>query len=129
MIAEFRWLPNSLTKNISLPKIIMEELNNQCYAGKYVHAGNIYLVPSCFDENFTMEATIAHEFCHFLQYINVNRMENIYSANNYYNTEYNTFIRRYFTLNIREYEALLFENKICPNEENKWRLKKIVQMN
>lgn len=61
------WLPNRLLKGIEISKIIYEEYTGQDYGGYYTHGSNKLVV--C-DEEENIPATIAHEFCHYLQYFN-----------------------------------------------------------
>jgi hypothetical protein len=130
MIAEFRWIPNSFTKNIELPNLVWEPQHNE-YGGKYSWYEDrnekpyITLVENTYSETYTIESTIMHEFCHHIQYVYNRKIPNVYMPSFDYEN-YEDHIYKYFTANPNEYEALLFENKYAKCENNEYWLRKLI---
>lgn len=115
------WLPNSLLKNIKIPKITYEEDKGQDYGGYYTHGSNILVV--VYNEEYNA-STIAHEFCHHLQYIEgrANHVQVSWETGD----NYEASIKKYFSTCWWEMEALLFEYKYAKTELNNWWLNKLV---
>jgi hypothetical protein len=113
------WLPNSVRKDICLPKVVFEEPSDQDYSGYYIPNTNVIVVVHSDYE----DAIIAHEFCHYWQQHN-------YRAAGYGPWEiigsYEESIKRYFKSYSWEMEALLFEHRISKNYLNDWWLRKLV---
>lgn len=124
MYKDLGWLPTSVLKSISPPKIIMEEAIGQPYSGYYTQgSGKLVVVASN-----TEDSTIAHEYCHYLQYISGREMQgSVWNINN--GETYEGSIHRYFTTYPWEYEALLFEYKYARNWLNEWWLRKLIWRN
>lgn len=124
---DWSWLPLSLRKGISLPKIIYEESIGQNYGGYFTRGiREIHIV-----ENEKLTAsTIAHEFCHYLQYFD-NRIIDLKNAgssiwNMKKNESYEDSITRFFNTNPCEMEALLFEYKYAKSWLNEWWYKQLI---
>lgn len=123
MCSDITWLPISLRKGVEVPAVKFVELNNQ-YGGYYTPGTKVLVIAS--DEEIDRtDSTIAHEYCHYLQYTKgLKKMgSNIDLFNKYC---YNEAIRLYFRTQDFEMEALLFEYKHAPSEVNKFWLKALV---
>ncbi len=118
------WLPNSLQKDIKKPIVIYEEYVNQNYGGYYTLKTNkLTVVVRESRTSNEIAATIAHEYCHYLQYVNNgNTLESIWKIIDTYEES----IKRYFSTYTHEMEALLFEYKYSKCELNDWWLNKLV---
>ena len=120
MNTDITWLPNHLLKDIDLPKVIIEEYKGQSYSGYYRDGTKKLIVV----ETSTIVSTIAHEFCHYLQYT-----KNTLTKNNtsfFIEDTYEKSIKKFFRNDISEYEALLFEHKYAKDWLNDWWLRKLV---
>jgi len=115
------WLPNSLLKGITPPKIVFEEFKGQPYSGYFLHATQKITVV----EGYTEASTIAHEFCHYLQHLKGNIVASTWKVEGTYEES----IHKYFTTNKSEYEALRFEYKYAKDYLNEWWLRKLVHGN
>ena len=120
------WLPNSLLKGVKdIPTIEIVEDTGQNYGGYYTHGSNNLVVVYNEDYPENVASTIAHEFCHHLQYENV-REELPGSQFNIIDNNYELSIRHYFKKYWWEMEALLFEHKYAKSYLNDWWLRKLV---
>ncbi len=122
--SELSWLPLSDRKNIDLPNILWEEYTGQEYGGYYEH-GSTNLVIVMRDER-TVDSTIAHEFKHYLQYINGNSSINGSDLTVFSKYDYNTAITIYFKTQPHELDALLYEHKIARNYWNDFWLRGLI---
>lgn len=122
--ADINWLPNHLLKDIPDIKVVYEEDNNQQYGGYYEMGSSILTIV----ESETMQSTIAHEFCHFLQDAKGYEAEEYKQWKSMRGT-YNERIYEYFTSQLHEMDALLFEYKYAKDYLNDWWLNKLVMRN
>jgi hypothetical protein len=124
-VSEFSWLPNSLLKDIELPKIYWEVEADQYYGGYYNNENKYMVIVE--NENQYL-STIAHEFMHHLQNIQGRKIDNIFHFGklSYRKMSYEDQIKKYFRTNPDEYEALLFENKMVKTDLNDWWLRRLV---
>ncbi len=120
-MTDINWLPLSLRKNIDLPKVIWEPMNDQ-YGGYYT-AGTKELV--IVEDPLRVGATIAHEYCHYLQYTRGDKVPGG-GLDLFEKHSYNKAVRLYFRTMWWEMEALLLEHKLCKNEINHFWLKALV---
>jgi hypothetical protein len=113
------WLPNSVTKGFSSPKIVWEQPNNE-YGGYYELGTEEIIVVETEDA----QCTIAHEFRHYTQH----RKGQIALEGGELDLSipYESMITKYFRSWWHEYDALLFEYKYAKTELNEWWLKKLV---
>lgn len=119
------WLPNSILKGIKLPSIVYENYSGQDYGGYYIQGTEELVI--VYDIEEYIPATIAHEMCHYLQYIQ-GRSNNIQRPKwNTLGNTYETQIKNYFSLFWEENEALHFEYKYASNDLNDWWLNKLVK--
>ncbi len=125
MTSDINWMPISIRKNIDIPKIIWEPYNGS-YSG-YYQQGTKNLVVVEGDEDDT-PATIAHEYCHYLQYTRGSKFGKLGSngLDLFQKHSYNKAIRLYFRSMWWEMEALLFQEKHAPTELGKFWLKALV---
>ena len=120
--ADFNWLPTSMLKGVTLPKIIREEHTGK-YDGYYTLGNNTIVVAN--EDEKLEAATIAHEFRHHLQYHRYGDWTPLGWGTNS-TLSYKQQIHMYFITQIHEYDALLFEHKYAPNFLNDWWLNKLV---
>lgn len=122
--SDLNWLPTSLFKGITYPKIIWEEFNNQNYSGYFEHETNLLTIVLYGEE--LIPSTIAHELCHYIQQCE----GRLPSTDIDFNSEdnYEQAIYNYFQVS-HEYEALLFEYKHSKSWLNDWWLNKLVHKN
>lgn len=121
MTTELTWLPLSLRKNVTLPKVVLEESAGQNYGG-YYRRDSFTIVAV---ESEVIASTIAHEYKHHLQYISGTLQEPT-DWNKLSSIGYNKAIRSYFRNNRSEMEALLFQEKHSPTDYGKFWLKGLV---
>jgi hypothetical protein len=118
---ELNWLPKP--KDISIPDIFIVDDYN--YSGCYWHPqyGEDILDGKCVSlengliviKSDTSPSTIAHEFRHHLQYMNGIDFE-IMDWN--FNKPYKDAIKEYYTQSITEMDALLYECRLYPDDNN-----------
>ena len=124
----FNWLPLSDRKNIDIPRVYVEEYDNQFYGGYYqFDEKNSYIV--VVDRpDAVIESVLAHEFRHHIQAV-LNQ--------HYYQSDatilsndvpYEQMIRTYFRTQPNEFDALLYEHKYAKSELNDWWLNHLVKV-
>lgn len=124
--SDLSWLPLSDRKNIDLPNIVYEIHTDQNYGGYYEYGTKTLVVVLA--EEHLIPATIAHEFCHYLQYIRGIPFTGS-SLDLFEKFEYTRAIRMYFRSQPKEMEALLYESKVAKNERNTFWLNGLVLPN
>ena len=119
LCSDLNWLPTSVFKGITYPKVIFEEDEGQDYGGYYEHGSGILTIVS----SDTDASTIAHELAHYIQDI-----ENRVGPGSCWEVQgtYEDSINQYFWSQPTEMEALLFEFKYANNWLNDWWLRKLV---
>lgn len=93
--------------------------NEECFDGRFVTNtfGIIALAEHHYDEEFTFEASLAHEYRHHWQRFNCQGDYNppvIRGAK-----DYQEEICQYFSTSFREWDALQFEIRHSPNDVNR----------
>ncbi len=122
--ADLNWLPTSLFKGISYPEVIYEEDTYDNYGGYYTHGTNRLVIV----EDSTVASAIAHEFRHYLQYIN-GFLEGSKGSKWKIEGTYEDSIHKYFTTQPTEMDALLFQVKHANDWCSEWWLRKLVRRN
>lgn len=119
------WLPLSHRKNISSVKVVYEPYNGQNYGGYYIVGSRKLVVVETED----IQASIAHEFRHHIQYeLNTHPSVILGSVFNS-KLPYKVAIAQYYKLYTHELDALLYEYKYAKNYINEWWLKGLVYGN
>lgn len=118
--SDFSWLPNSVLKNIDLPRIVFEPKSGQAYGGYYDTTIKTIVVV----EEEDCQAAIAHEFMHHIQSTKVTLKGG--GLDLFQKFSYNKAIRHYFRSMWWEMEALLFEAKVASGPNNKFWLHGLV---
>lgn len=118
------WLPLSHRKNISQVKVIVEDDVGQSYGGYYTPGSKILVAVYRSHGGGSLEATIAHEYRHHIQYETNNISLKIVSFNT--NTTYEKAIRQYYRSSLSELDALVYEYKYAKSDLNEWWLKELV---
>jgi hypothetical protein len=122
-----------MLKDVQLPELIFEDDTDLPYSGMYRnYHGNpkdnrIEIVD--YDDSFTA-SSIAHEFCHHLQYLRYGFSLN--SSWEHLSEHFDTYeeaIKYYFLLQPREMEALIYQNKYAKTDLIEWWLRKLVLEN
>ncbi len=122
----FSWIPLSHRKNITLPKVIIEDYSNQEYGGVYYSSDQLIIAlsqPNEDDEKY-LAATLTHEFRHHIQYSLGIKHTKPTILN--YSVPYEDMIKTYFRNSISEFDALLFEYKHARCSLNEWWLRELV---
>ena len=121
MSSDIRWLPLSLRKNIDTPRVIYEPYNDE-YGGYHVEGTKDLVVV---EDEIQAHSTIAHEYCHYLQYIRgaTGKDNNMQMFSKF---SYNKAIRLYFRTMRWEMEALLFQDKYAPTDVTRFWLRALV---
>ena len=117
------WLPLSDRKNITKPKVVVEDFNNQTYGGYYVPGSNTIVVVDW--PGIVIESVLAHEFRHHIQY-ELNQYTCKDGSIQYLDLDYRSSIRKYFRTQPHEYDALLYEVKHAKWDQNNWWLNHLV---
>ena len=117
------WLPLSDRKNISTPKIHVEEFNNQNYGGYYWPGRATIVVVDW--PNPCLEAVLAHEYRHHIQF-ELNQLTCAKGSTLDSSGDYRRDIRKYFRTQRHEYDALCYEFKHAKCEQNNWWLNHLV---
>lgn len=126
MSSDLTWLPLSLRKNLVMPKVIFLDPEGHNYGGYYIPGGNsLHIVES--DEDH-VGSTIAHEFCHHVQYENGYEFESSLGVlkNLTEKYSYNRMIRLYFRTQPSEMEALIWQHKLSPSPVSEFWWKALV---
>ncbi len=125
MCTDTSWLPNSIRKNLDVPKVVYESGHTN-YGGFYALGTNTITVVEGNDN----AATIAHEYLHHIQYhkgtLTAKTVENGNGLELFDKFSFNKAIRLYFRTQWWEMEALLFQKKLAPSEVGKFWLKALV---
>lgn len=119
----FNWLPLSHRKNISTPKLIVEEYTGQLYGGYYCNNKIIAVFnPDWGEKDFI--STLAHEFRHHIQV----QLGMYKGFGSYIRTdlEYEKQINWYFNTFPWEMDALEYQNKFAKCDVSDWWLRKLV---
>jgi len=124
MTTELTWIPLSLRKNVTLPKVVIEESIGQNYGGYYIRETKCIVAV----ESEAIATTIAHEYKHHLQYTGGTLQEPT-DWNKLSDIGYNKAIRSYFRNNRSEMEALIFQEKYAPSIVGRFWLKGLVLPN
>ncbi len=124
MNSDLTWLPNSLLKDIPPVKVIYEEKTDQDYGGMYYIGSNELRIVYSDCPYYTVQSTIVHEFCHFIQDIS-GRSDDEYIQWEIKGT-YGDSINRFFHSSPNEMEALIWQNKYVKDEYSEWWLRKLV---
>ena len=119
-MSELNWIPRSIRKGIPKPIVVYDDSDNGKRSG-YYNDGVITITD--LDDDELIPGTIAHEYCHHLQYV---RGINLPGSLIFDYDDYEQDIRSYFLLQPIEMEALLFSYKLSNNWLNEWWLKKLV---
>ena len=120
-MCELSWLPLSERKQITLPKVVFEEYNNQNYGG--YQQGNTLVIVQNSESN--IPATIAHEYKHYQQEISGYKFPTNKLAL-FEKYSYNKAIRLYFRTQKHEMEALLFQERVAKSTVGTFWLKGLV---
>lgn len=120
------WLPLSHRKNITAPKIVMEEYTGQLYGGYYDVVKK--LIVAVFNPDWgeqELVSILAHEYRHHVQ----NELGMYKQLNSFIRTdlEYEKQIKWYFNTFDWEMDALVYQNKYAKSETSDWWLRKLVK--
>lgn len=122
MTTDISWLPLSLRKNIDLPKVVYEPVND-LYGGYFINGTKEIIVVEYEPQ---VPSTIVHEYCHYLQDISGKLPTKGSNVSLFEKYSYNKAIRLYFRTQWWEMEALLLEHKIAPTAVSRFWLKALV---
>lgn len=118
--SDLNWLPTSMKKGILEPKIIWEPVSAE-YGGYYPLGTHTLVIT----QSDSFEATIAHEFKHYEQYMTGKLKEDKVSKLDF-DLSYEDMIADFFLKDSSELDALLFEYKVAKCWLNDWWLNKLV---
>lgn len=121
---ELNWLPNSFLKGLPTPNIAL--VSDSGYSGAYyqhqdyawddmdLRSKPLIIIDICITD---AASTIAHEMRHHWQYHNGIEFDNVAWNRdiNYYDA-----LIEYYTKSYTEFDALRFERKFAPDEDNEY---------
>ncbi len=126
MSSDLTWLPLSLRKNLVIPKVVFHAPTGQDYVGYYNPGSNLLHVVE--NDEDCAGSTIAHEFCHHVQYERGHEFKDSYDVLKDLTAKYsyNKMIILYFRTQPSEMEALIWQHRLAPTDVTEFWWKALV---